>query len=316
LIAYFAAVVIGTDVANVRLGVELLTLSVVFPAVVISRAARQFFRDWWFFLAGLVMWNLSGPIAAQSPLRGHPHLDFMLNFDRVLFLGRDPVVVVQNAFAHRGHVGPLDVATSIAYNLHLAEPYIAGYLLWRINRTVYLQYAAAVLILLVVGFASFITFPAVPPWLAAEVYGKVPTVFNGFSVVLHWHPLPFHGTPLFYVFKFKGDAIAAFPSEHAAFPLLELLAFARCCGRRVVTTLAAWNFFVLFSVVYLGEHWVTDALAGYVYAVLIFGFVVWFTRPHPVMTRREVFARALPYPAERFRREASPEPGSGRAVSE
>jgi membrane-associated phospholipid phosphatase len=277
LMVYFTAVVLGTDFFNVRLGVELLTLAVLIPAVFISRAFVQFVRDWWFFLIGLIMWNLSGPIAAESPLKDHPHLGFMLNLDHALFLGRDPVVVVQNAFAHRGSVGPLDVVCSIAYNLHLPEPYIAGYFLWRISRVVYLQYAAAVLILLVLGFISFVLFPAVPPWLAAEAYGKVPTVFNGFGAVLRWHPIPFHGTPLFYIFKFKGDTIAAFPSEHAAFPFLELLAFSRCTSWRVVSLLAIWNLFVLFTVVYLGEHWITDALAGYLYAILIFGFVLWFS---------------------------------------
>jgi hypothetical protein len=283
---YFAAVVLGTDIFNVRLGVELLTLVVLLPAFLISRAGVRFLRDWWFLLVGLIMWNLSGPIAAQSPFRNSPHLEILLNFDHTLFLGRNPVVVVQNALGHPGRVGPLDVLSAIAYNMHLPEPYIAGYFLWRLNRAVYVQYAASVLVLLVLGFLTFIFFPAVPPWLAAQQYGKLPSVFNGFSAVLHWHPLPFHGTPLFYIFKFKGDAIAAFPSEHAAFPVLELLAFSRCTGKRVLGALVLWNLFVLFTIVYLGEHWIADALAGYVFAIAIFAFVLAVTeirlrRPAP-----------------------------------
>src|SRR5436309_3336462 len=117
LAIYFAAVVALTDIVNIRLGVELLTLVTVLAAVTISRRVVLFLRDWWFLLVGLIFWNLSGAIAGQSPAA--PHLDFMLQTDRLLFAGRDPVVVVQNALAHPGHVLPLDVITGVIYNLHL-----------------------------------------------------------------------------------------------------------------------------------------------------------------------------------------------------
>lgn len=264
---YFAALIAVTDVLNVRQGVELMTVAVAVAALAISRAGALFLRDWWFYLAGLILWNLSGPIAAYSPFPHH--LDFMLNADRILFLGNDPVVMVQHALAKPGHVGPLDVLAAIAYNLHVPEPYIAGYFLWRLNRLVYLQFAASALALLVLGFLTFILIPAVPPWMASTWYGRLPHVFNGFGPVLRWHPLPFHGTPLFYLFKLRGDAVAAFPSEHAAFPLLECLAFSRVF-RRGWLPLLLWVGWTLFVIVYLGEHWVTDAVAGWLYAVIIF----------------------------------------------
>jgi membrane-associated phospholipid phosphatase len=109
--------------------------------------------------------------------------------------------------------------------------------------------------------------------MASQQLGKLAGVTNRFGIVLRAHPLPFHGTPLFYIFRFKGDAVAAFPSEHAAFPLIELLAFSRVCGKVVTFGLSIWVLFVLFTVIYLGEHWVIDAIAGYVYALAIFGSV-------------------------------------------
>jgi len=267
LVIYFVAVMALVDLVNVRPGVELMTLVVAAAALTITRQLAAFLRDWWFLLAGLIMWNLSGPIAAQSSFPHH--LDLMLQLDRVMLFGRDPVVVVQHGLAQPGRVTVLDVLAVVSYNMHLPEPYIAGYFLWRIDRAVYLQFAASVLILLVLGFVTFIVFPAVPPWMASTWYGKLRGVYNGFGPVLKSHPLPFHGTPFFYVFKLGGDAVAAFPSEHAAFPLLEYLAFSRCIGRASLLFLL-WVAWVLFIVVYLGEHWVTDVLAGWLYALVTF----------------------------------------------
>ena len=267
LALYFAGIIALSDATNVRLGVELLTVIVVVAAFSISRLGTSFLRDWWFFLLGLILWNMSGPVAAGSPFPAH--LDVLLQLDRALFFGHDPVVVVQHHLARQGHVGPLDVLTAIAYNLHLPEPYIAGYFLWRLDRAIYFQFAAAALILLALGFATFILFPAVPPWMASTNFAKLPGVFNGFGPVLRAHPLPFHGSPIFRLFKLHGDAVAAFPSEHAAFPLLEYLAFS-CLYPRTSRLLLLWVGWVLFSVVYLGEHWVTDVLAGWLYALLIF----------------------------------------------
>jgi len=277
LAVYFVAVVTITDFLNVRLGVELMTLVVVLAAVMISRAGAVFVHDWWFFLLGLVMWNLSGPIAASSPL--HPHLELLLQLDRGMFFGRNPVVIVQHALATPGHIGPLDLLTSAAYNLHVPEPYIAGYFLWRLDRSLYLQFTSAILILLVAGFVTFVVFPAVPPWMASTWYGRLPHVFNGFGPVLRAHPLPFHGSPMFKVFDLHGDAVAAFPSEHAAFPLLECL-FAWRLSRRVSLLLLLWVGWVFFSVVYLGEHWITDVIAGWIYALAVFWIVRWIaSRP-------------------------------------
>ncbi|GAC1467931.1 MAG: hypothetical protein PVSMB7_15200 [Chloroflexota bacterium] len=267
LLIYFSVIVTVTDVLNIRLGIELLTLTVVVAAFGISRAGAHFLRDWWFFLLGLLLWSFSGPIAAESPFP--LHMDGLIQADRVLFLGHDPVVLLQHTFLHPGRVEPLHWAMGTIYNLHLAEPYIAGYFLWRLNRLVYLQFVAAVLSLLVLGYITFILLPTVPPWMASTWYHRIPAVYNGFKAVLVSHPLPFHGTPIFYIWHLKGDAVAAVPSEHAAFPVLEYLAFSRVFSR-ARPLLLLWVAVVLFTVVCLGMHWVIDALIGWAYALAVF----------------------------------------------
>lgn len=295
---YFTLVVLITDVLNIRLGVELLLLTVAIAAAAISRLPVRFLHDWWFYLAGLILWNLSGPVAADSPFPYH--LDFMLQADRALFFGHDPVILVRDALHAGSKPGPLEYLSAILYNLHLPEPFFAAYFLWRINRPLYFQFAAAVLALLVLGMVTFIVFPAVPPWMASKplvsFHGKylypwvaaaggypgglqaawahahvfLRGVTNGFGLVLRAYPVPFHGAPLFYLFNLRGDAVAAFPSEHAAMPLLELLAF-RVAAPKVAYLLGIWIALVWLSILFLGEHWVTDALAGTVYAL-----VAWF----------------------------------------
>jgi membrane-associated phospholipid phosphatase len=115
-------------------------------------------------------------------------------------------------------------------------------------------------------------FPTVPPWMASIRYQRIPNVYNGFGAVLRGHPLPFHGTPLFYLWHLRGDAVAAVPSEHAAFPMLEYLAFSRVFPR-ARPLLLLWVTGVLFTVVTLGMHWLIDALIGWAYALIIFWFV-------------------------------------------
>jgi membrane-associated phospholipid phosphatase len=55
------------------------------------------------------------------------------------------------------------------------------------------------------------------------------------------------------------------PSLHAAFPVLGLLYAVKLWGRRA-WPLALWCVGVCFSIVYLGEHYVADAVAGILFA--------------------------------------------------
>jgi membrane-associated phospholipid phosphatase len=60
---------------------------------------------------------------------------------------------------------------------------------------------------------------------------------------------------------------SAFPSLHAAFPALALV-YAWWRYRALAIGLIVWTVGVLISIVYLGEHYVVDAIDGFVYVAL------------------------------------------------
>jgi len=80
------------------------------------------------------------------------------------------------------------------------------------------------------------------------------------------------------------NQFAAFPSLHAAFPALAA-AYAWNRYRALAVGLILWTAAVLLSIVYLGEHYVIDALDGFVYvaaaSVVVEGFVRWRARRSP-----------------------------------
>jgi membrane-associated phospholipid phosphatase len=79
--------------------------------------------------------------------------------------------------------------------------------------------------------------------------------------------------------KIDGDPkhyniVAACPSLHAAFPLICLLVARRFGLPRWVQVALAFQFVgVAFAIVYTGEHYVVDVLAGALYAVVVFRLI-------------------------------------------
>ena len=77
------------------------------------------------------------------------------------------------------------------------------------------------------------------------------------------------------------NQFAAFPSLHAAFPALAAV-YSWSRYRALAIGLIFWTTAVLLSIVYLGEHYVVDALDGFLYVraatILVEGFVRWRRR--------------------------------------
>ena len=98
--------------------------------------------------------------------------------------------------------------------------------------------------------AAFILFPTRPPWMDFEVTRLVNFVFVDAKYV-------------------DNNPVAAVPSLHVALPALYALWFARQHDwllRRLAPILALWTVGIAWAIVYGGEHYVVDVLAGVLWA--------------------------------------------------
>ena len=93
----------------------------------------------------------------------------------------------------------------------------------------------------------------------------------------------------------KGYAndVAAVPSLHAAFAMLFALYLWRLVPRYVRPLLALYPLAMTVALVYLGEHYAVDCIAGWIYALAAFVSVNWAFERH---ARRAL--RLEPAPAD------------------
>src|SRR5437764_13982667 len=113
-----------------------------------------------------------------------------------------------------------------------------------------------------------------PPWWASSL-GRIPTVQRVLGSV-QWHGVT---NPVVLLSRyFHTDPVAAMPSMHAAFPVLVWLVLWRLFPRwgwaAVVYPLAMG-----LAVIYAGEHYLIDVLAGFAYAAAAYA-AVWIAWPH------------------------------------
>jgi hypothetical protein len=196
------------------------------------------------------------------------HLEPMIWFDELIGFGTAPTVRLQDALFDAQHPHWYDYVSLGVYASHFLAAIGVGACVYFIARLRFTRYVFTFLVCSLAGFATYVIFPAIPPWMASK-QGALPRTYRSVDIIwnhigLDFLAKVFSGNPKY------SNPVGALPSLHAAYPLLLLLLFWTVASPRWRVVLVAYAVAMSFVLVYFAEHYVFDLLAGYVYAVVAF----------------------------------------------
>jgi membrane-associated phospholipid phosphatase len=273
--------------------VFLLTGLLIFSIGDFDRWAKGVLLDWVPFAAILFAYDwLRG---VTDTLNLHVHTAFAIKADQALFGTPIPSVYLQHRYYHPPNAYWYDYAAFGIYLTHFFATLVVAAILWKYAYPMFKRWRNLVVVLATAGLATYVIFPAAPPWLASEQghIGSVVKVISQLYQHTHIHVARA-------AFEHNQDFVnptAAIPSLHAAFPLLMLLLLWSTGKWWLRILLTAYTLLMGLTLVYTGEHYVIDIFLGWAYAIGTFIVVTyaerwWARRRERLATAAEAAAPA------------------------
>jgi membrane-associated phospholipid phosphatase len=209
----------------------------------------------------LQMWayfaHFDMPDDDPDALRKRLKVDYTIRCDRVLGLGACPTTRLQKALGREGHVGPLEYGLSaIHWSWFLVPHGTLAYILVR-HREHYPRSAVLMAACFDLGCVVYWLVPTAPPWWAGA-NGNMPPVRRIMEEAgeRFWKGL---WRPLYH--SLQGNPFAAMPSLHFGTSVMAARILSQVGPRHAAI---GWLYALLlgFGLVYLGEHYVVDLMAG------------------------------------------------------
>ncbi|HZU21176.1 MAG TPA: phosphatase PAP2 family protein [Gaiellaceae bacterium] len=224
---------------------------------------RSVLLEWLPLLAALTLYDvLRGVGGGRVPIHG----EFQIWLDRHVFgFGSVPTVWLQQHLFHANRISTVDRIAFATYMSYFFVTPVALGGIWLLDRRLFRRYARQLALLAFAAVAFFTACPTIPPWLAAQkqmIGGSAQRLIGVIGLHMgYWDP-----TPLWERGVRLANDLAAFPSLHEAMTILLSVVLWRRVPRVVRPLLVAYPLLMAFSLVYLGEHYVADLVAG---AVLV-----------------------------------------------
>ena len=227
----------------------------------------------WAYLAAYEM-----PHDDPERLRARVRVGYPIAIDRALGLGVTPTMRLQRAFATPGRVGRFERVLVWCHWLWFAVPHASvAYVMWRAPERLP---AAALRMYAVfdIGAVFYWAVPTAPPWWAAthgRLEGKEPLEVRRMMIEYGEEFWGDRWGDLYDVLG--GNPLAAMPSLHFATSLMaaHLLAETDPVAGALGATYAA---LLGLALVYLGEHYAIDLLAGAALTESVRGGARWVAR--------------------------------------
>jgi len=196
-----------------------------------------------------------------------PHVNPQIEFDRFIF-GGIPTVQLQHALYTPGTAHVWDYLAFFTYMSHFIVPIGVAAVLWKVAHDKFRRYVFLFVTLTLASFATYVLYPAVPPWLASR-NGVIPPTAKIIDDM--WvHVGLKSGAEVFSATSHLANPVAAVPSLHTAYPVLIMLFFWSAAGRKR-WLLPLYPLAMSFTLIYTSEHFFFDIALGWLY-----GFAVYF----------------------------------------
>jgi membrane-associated phospholipid phosphatase len=182
--------------------------------------------------------NLSSPVSVD-------HIDGLLTN------GTTATYFLQSQIFARDNYW-VDYFSFLMHGLWFGVPFAFGMVLMIYRRDQLVAYLAWTIVLFHLAALVFLLLPVRPPWMEPDIV-RVLDVRNFYAGQT----------------SIDNNPYAAIPSLHAALPALTAMYFFLRGGKKLrfyAWLAAVYTAAVSFAIVYMGEHWVIDVLAGYAIA--------------------------------------------------
>lgn len=237
------------------------------------RDILQLVLDWLPIVAVLGLYDITRGAADSFGIA--VNVTPMIDFDRAVFFGEVPTEWLQDRLYEPGVVMWWDVVFTLVYTSYFIVPFALAGFLWTRDRREFQRFTKRLVTLALAGLATYILFPAAPPWLAGEM-GELGEIHR--TTAKGWEILDVGTAALFSKGQASANLVAAVPSLHTAF--VTLVAMFLWFRVRPVwrPLLAAYPLLMGLTLMATGEHYFFDVALGWVYAGAVMAAWGWWER--------------------------------------
>jgi membrane-associated phospholipid phosphatase len=160
---------------------------------------------------------------------------------------------IQSAF----NSASLTAFTTFLYELEMPLVAFTSAAIWFVRRDYFGRYVTAITLTSYSALATFVLLPTAPPWYV----GAAQNLIQGGSSTVGSNIIAWLTETI------ESDKFAAFPSLHGAYAIM-FCYFMLKLDRRLGAVAIPVTLGILFSTLYLGQHYAIDLIGGAVYALL------------------------------------------------
>jgi membrane-associated phospholipid phosphatase len=219
------------------------------------------FRPWAVYSLAFLLFAYLRGLADETGIPAR--FDYVVDLERALFADTTPTLWLQERLYAVGEIGPAEIASVAVYASYFVVPHLVALVLWWRRPDLFGRYASALLGTAYLGLAVSFAAPTAPPWLAGQsghlpfVSRIVEDVANGVDPAIYERGYEIVGA----------NPVSAMPSLHMAMTVIVVLAAWR--GRLPVRVAGLLYALAMgFALVYAGEHFMVDLVAGAAVAAL------------------------------------------------